>query len=309
MPNTLGHLGVQGVATRVAIRGADARWIGLGCLLPDFPWILCRIARFLPVLDLFQIQLYAIVQASLAFCLILSGALALMSARPRRVFGILAFNSLLHLLLDATEVKWGNGVHLLAPFSWRLLSFGWFWPESLPSLVMTGLGLGFAAWCLLRGVGSRAPVTWGTPAARLAAGGLLLVYLAGPALLRQMPARADTCFMGTLQDRAERPGRYVEFDRARIAVGEQGATLRFFSGESLSVTADAPLKTGLASVKARFQDERTLRLLEVHYHPAGLRDAATYLGILLIGLIWLRGAGFEAAAGGPQASKGLASLP
>ncbi len=301
MPNTLGHLGIQGVATRLAFRGADARWIGLGCLIPDIPWILCRIARFLPGLDLFELQLYAIVQASLAFCLLLSGALALMSARPRRVFGILAFNSLLHLLLDALEVKWGNGVHLLAPFSWRLLSFGWFWPESLPGLLMMALGLGFAAWCLWRGVGSPDPVAWGTPAARLAAGGLLLVYLGGPALLRKLPARADTRYMGTLQRRSERAGRYVEFDRARISAGERGASLTFFSGESLALTGDGALKTGLASVKGRFEDEHTLRIRQIHYHPARQRDAATYVGIALIGLIWARGAAFrkDGHAAGP----------
>src|SRR5262245_35760153 len=309
MPNTLGHIGVQGVATRLSMRGADPRWILLGCLIPDLPWILLRLARFVPYLDPYEVQLYGIAQASLACCLLLSGALALLSARPRLVFSILALNSLLHLLLDALEVKWGSGVHLLAPFSWRMLNFGWFWPESAPSLLMTALGLGFGAWCCLRRPGPFIPVSAGSSAGRIAAAFLLLAYLITPALLRHLPENANNRFIATLKDRPGRPGRHFECERGRVVRSGGGLALRIFSGEAFHLEGAQVREGELLSVRGRFVNETTLRVEEAHRHPAGLRDAATYVGIGLIGLIWLLGAAFGAPKAGENPPKLLASDP
>ena len=57
-----------------------------------------------------------------------------------RVFLVLGFGVLLHLLIDACQIKWGNGPHFLVPFDWRLTNFGFFWPEQLPSHLLTALG-------------------------------------------------------------------------------------------------------------------------------------------------------------------------
>jgi hypothetical protein len=95
-------------------------------VIPDVPWILQRIvsAGFTAsVVDPYDLRLYTIVQSSLIACLVLSLALSLLSSAPRRVFMLLAFNSFVHLLLDAMETKWANGVNLFAPFSWQLLNF------------------------------------------------------------------------------------------------------------------------------------------------------------------------------------------
>ena len=93
MPNTLGHLCVQGLATRAVIRGADFKWILLGCVLPDLPWILQRVIRVLApeIGSPYDLRLYSIVQGSLVISLLLCGALALASAAPARVMAILSF--------------------------------------------------------------------------------------------------------------------------------------------------------------------------------------------------------------------------
>lgn len=102
MPNTLVHLGIQGIATRLMIREADYKWIFTGAILPDIPWILKRaVTTIVPGVDPIDLRLYAIAQSSLAGCLFLAGALAIFSRRPWRVFFILVLNSLIHLLLDA----------------------------------------------------------------------------------------------------------------------------------------------------------------------------------------------------------------
>jgi hypothetical protein len=116
VPNTLVHFAVQGAASRGLWQRLDPRWIYLGCLLPDVPWILRRlvVGFGLPV-DAFDLRLYTMGLASLAGTLLLCAAVALLTAAPRLVLAVLGTGALLHLLLDATELKFGNGVHLVAP--------------------------------------------------------------------------------------------------------------------------------------------------------------------------------------------------
>ena len=40
MPNSLVHFAVQGVVTRSVLRDADIKWVFLGCIIPDVPWII-----------------------------------------------------------------------------------------------------------------------------------------------------------------------------------------------------------------------------------------------------------------------------
>ena len=88
--------------------------------------------------------------ASLAITLLLAAAIAALTAAPRRVFAWLGLNALLHLLLDATEIKFGNGVHLLAPFSWRMTSFDLVAGESPLYLALTLAGVALVLLDLAR---------------------------------------------------------------------------------------------------------------------------------------------------------------
>ena len=151
MPNTLVHFAVQGAASRGLWQRLDPRWIYLACLLPDVPWILRRavVGFGLPV-DVFDLRLYTMGLASLAGTLLLCAALALATSAPRLVLAVLGTGALLHLLLDATELKFGNGVHLAAPFSWRMTSFDLLPGESLVYLVLTAAGALLLAWEIAR---------------------------------------------------------------------------------------------------------------------------------------------------------------
>ena len=149
VPNTLVHIGVQGLGNRLISTRIDLKWVFLACIIPDLPWIFRRtIISLAPSVNIYDLRLYTLVQASLLFCVLLSLAFALMSEKPRLVFGILAVNSLVHLLLDAAEIKWGNGVHMFAPLDWQLLSFGLVWPDSLLVALLSLLGLLLGIWVL-----------------------------------------------------------------------------------------------------------------------------------------------------------------
>ena len=147
MPNTLAHVGVQVAISRALWRDAELRWISLGCVIPDLPWIAQRaITTLLPQIDPYEMRFYAVAQASLAVSLVACAGFALLSRRPRHLFLLLSVNAVLHLLLDALQTKWANGVHLFAPFSWTIWNAGWFWPESPWTWFLTALGLGAFAW-------------------------------------------------------------------------------------------------------------------------------------------------------------------
>ena len=116
MPNSIGHFGAQGVATRLLIKEADPKWILAGCIIPDVPWIMRRAAQtLLPAVDRYDLRLYAITQSTLLLSLVLAGALALLASRPRLTFLVLGLNCVIHLILDACRIKWGGGIHRIVP--------------------------------------------------------------------------------------------------------------------------------------------------------------------------------------------------
>jgi hypothetical protein len=289
MPNTLAHIGVQALATRAVIRDADLKWAFLGAVIPDAPWILRRVAAALvPGLSAYDMWLYAAVQSSLLFCLVLSGALAALSARPGRAFAILALGSLMHLLLDALQEKWANGVHLFAPVSWELLNFGLFWPDEMPTVLLTVLGLGCFAYAWRRAAPwARDPVVPG--AGRLAlAGVLILVYALLPLALRSGPEAADNHAVRTLREVAARPGRTLELDRAFYERRGGAGVVITYAGEELAVQGPQQDRSGTVSIRGRFVDERTILVTEMHAHWPLARDLANYVGLALIAIYWVR---------------------
>lgn len=290
MPNTLAHIGVQALVTRGVIRQADMGWILTGCILPDVPWIVQRVIRAAPVeVSVYDLRLYAIVQSTLAFSLIAAGALACLSARPLRAAGVLGLGCLLHLLLDATQTKWANGVVLFAPLDWQVLNFGLYWPEDWPSLAMTVFGSGYFIWAfvrfrpwVLRNPPPRiSPLRWGLMI------GLLAIYLLGPVPLMPQARSADPHYVATLQDTETRPGRAVGFDRARLTRDAEGRPLlRPWTGEILQMEgAGLPEKDATLSVLGHFGADGGVIAAQVHMHPAGRRDAFSYLGLLAL-MLW-----------------------
>lgn len=290
MPNTLAHMGIQALVQRGLIRRAEPGWIWLGCLLPDLPWILQRVVMAFSLdVSPIDLRLYAVAQSSLAVCLLAAGGFALLSGAAMRVFAILASGSLLHLLLDALQTKWANGVVLFAPFDWRPLNVGLFWPEDWPSYALSLLGLvTFLILAVREGPApSRGPKLG---AVRLAgAAGLLAGYMLLPLALGPLAERDDPHFAATLRDAAQRPGRSIEFDRAGLRSDGHGAPeIAVWTGETLHLTNVRPLPAeGDVSLKGRFEDVGTIAVSAYHLHPAGRRDLQTLIGLGLILWWWL----------------------
>jgi len=288
MPNLLAHFAFQGPASHGVIRAADPRWIVLGCLLPDVPWIIQRAARALaPAVDAYDLRIYAVIQASLLFSFLLALGVTAVARDGRKVLAILLLGCALHLLADALQTKWANGVHFLAPFSWRLQNFGLFWPESVVSYLLTVAGLAYVGWALRRLWDTAVPVLelGGRRVATFAA--VLAAYLVLPFAFMGTVEAENNHFVGTLRDRDERTGQYVEFDRNRYLQRDGETLLRTFAGEELALRGEDLGEPGTVSVRGRFVDEKTVQVTGIHHHAAGFRLAASYVGLLIIAALWL----------------------
>lgn len=284
MPNTLVHLCVQTPASRLTIQDADFKWIALGCIIPDIPWIMQRIITFaIPGINILDLRIYSIIQASLFFSLILSLAFSLVTDRPVRIFILLAFNVTLHLFLDALQIKWGNGVHFLVPFSWRMTNVSLFWPEGSFILVLSlaGLGVliffGLKEWC-------RA-IRWATRKSSYALAVVLLIgYIALPFALFDGPVEENNHYVATLNGKEQRVGKKIEIDRGQYSDSDQ--TIYVVSGEKLVLRGDVPHEDALLSVRGYFLDNGTVQATAIHVHSK-FRDLASIAGLAGILLIWL----------------------
>ncbi|WP_028583591.1 hypothetical protein [Desulfogranum mediterraneum] len=284
MPNTLAHLGVQLLASKALFKDSDTKWIALGCIIPDLPWILQRLAQGLfPGEEALSLRLYCIVQASLLCSLLLSAALSLLTPKANKLFLLLGFNCLLHLLLDSLQIKWANGVHLLAPLSWQLTSFNLFWPEHwLTTLFsLTGvIAVSYFGWSdRNRPAGLQL-----SPRRCLGSVLLLAAYLILPLVFRAGPLAANNHFLATIAHRELRTGQDIQVDRGRYH--PQEGSLQLFTGERLQLSPP-PLGAGeCLSLQGTFLDGRTVKVQALHHHSSR-RDTLSRVGLFLVLFLWL----------------------
>ncbi len=283
MPNTLAHFGIQALASKAVDRTADIKWVAVGCIVPDLPWITQRLIAFLvPGIDLLSLRVYCLIQASLFFCLLLSGSIALLTRNAGRAFLLLAGNSLVHLLLDAMQTKWANGVHLWAPFSWQLSQFQLFWPEHRISGALTAGGLFIIVYY---GWNDRRIVLFLKRSfyPLLLSSLLLISYALLPFMFFDDSIEADNHYVQTLQNKEQRSGKVIGFDRCRY--DRSTATITVFTREKFKLISDLSIADGTISLLGKFTDTHTITTSTVHQHSAG-RDFYSYAGLSILLLLW-----------------------
>jgi hypothetical protein len=266
-------------------------WLLLGCVIPDIPWILRRLAGSLaPDMDAYDLVQYSTVQASLLFCLVLSAGFACLARRPVIVAAILSLNCLGHLLLDAVEIKPGNGVHLFAPWSWKLFNIGWLWPENFTITVLTMLGMGLSLW-LMRSQPQQLDLVPDRARLRIFLCVLaLVIYLAAPFAFMWGPYNADNHSVRTLREIDQRVGRTVRLDRQRYFAedGDGGHYLLTYTGEKLRLDGVPLERSGYASVEGVFVAVDMIRVTNIHQNQAVFRNYASIAGLLILSIVWIR---------------------
>jgi hypothetical protein len=282
LPNTLIHIAIQAPLSRAVYHKAAIPWILAGIIIPDIPWIFQRIFYNFPLVDPFHLRLYTTVQASLLFCLLFSWAVTAFAKRPGPVFLLVGSNCLLHLILDALQIKWGNGVHLLAPFSWQTIDLGIIWPEHYAGYIFSGIGIVYLLfmWRTTQQEGlalSRSP-RWKSAIVCLA------IYIFSPFVFMEQQEKSNTNFIQLKKDAEIRSGQSIELDR--VSFEKETSTVTIFAREKLSATGALPQQSGTISLKGRFLSPDSLHIEQFHIHNS-YRFYASQVGLFLVLLIWL----------------------
>ncbi len=277
------HLAIQGLSGKPWLASGDLRWLALGTIVPDLPWILQRALRTLAEPDLIALRAYCVGQSSLLLSWVLCAALALLAPRPGRAFGWLASATAVHLVLDAVQHKWGNAVLFLAPFSWASPQFGWFWPENPVVALLSIAGVGTAI--LLRRGDPPGPLR---PAVPRLAGALLLfaLYAVLPFSMISSAISSNVHYLDVLREPGTRPGHPIAFDRVDYrATPGRGAEIRAWNGEIFRVSEGGPPSSAMLSLKGRFEAPDVIEIEAYHRHHPYARQVASLIGLALVAWI------------------------
>lgn len=279
IPNTLAHIAIQSGALG-AFRVPFAAVLA-GCLIPDLPWIPYSILWAGGADDLARELAYACVQASLVFCVVLSLGFSWLFDRWLPVAIVTSLGCALHLFVDALQDKWGNGVHLLAPFDWTHFSIG-IWPiESTFTLLIT-LG-GLLVILFVKRLKTDAAMICLTRRRAIGIAGTLAVYLVVPVAFVDDVIASNTFYLETMSDPSDRAGKYIEFDQNPVKVTGKNVAIVSHTGEVLTITNPPEgIHSGTYSFKGRFVSGDRIRISAWMAHSAW-REFATYIGLAIIG--------------------------
>ncbi len=289
MPNTIAHFAINGLSTRTVFTHADFKWIYLACVIPDLPWIVQRIIKKLPLsIDLYDLRAYCITQSSLLFCILLCMSFSMLAKQRSKVFIILLIGSLLHLLLDATQIKWANGAQLLAPVNWELLRFDLFWPESFATYVLTILGLIYFIFNFKKSIQANCEEFNISIKTIILSAVLLSAWLMSPVVFTQSVYAADNHFIATLKDLENRTGKKIEIDRNIYLQTYNEHKIKTSYGEIINLQGfDAEVESSsLISLQGIFTDNHTIQVERYHVHTR-FRDFASMFGLACVLFIWL----------------------
>jgi len=293
MPNTLAHIGVQLPLSRFVSWKIDPRWIALGLLIPDLPWIYQRILKTAaPGLSHIDIRAYMVVLSVPVFCFLLAGSVSLLFRGSKWIFLTLAFQILFHLILDSLQEKGGVGVFLLGPFNWNYSSWPIFSMDGWVSGLMT-LNGAITTFLILAGkiryneIHIQPPVQkWRYFASAI----LLLAYALGPMWLTKGAIEANVHDLKLWSGAIPRTGMQVHFDRAQYEPGETmgiGSISDTFKSGAVKIEGIQIDHPALISTVATFRDESTLITSSYVVHPKGRRFWYSISGLACVLFIWV----------------------
>ncbi len=284
MPNTLCHIALQGPVSRIA-SSVSLPFIFAACIIPDIPWIILRLFAKTNIFPLYDLRLYATAQASLVCCLILALAMSFLAKNVWLTFLVSGANCLLHLLFDAVQVKWANGVHLLGPLSWDGLQLNYIWPENAFFIVLSFLGVGYVLFFwreAVHGFGRDFFISRFRGLAILVLTGCWLVV---PLYFISGVEKAGNHYILTLRDREHRMGKYIEIDREPFDFPDKTITTR--TGDTFILEGNIPDVSGILSIRGVFQSEDVIRCGEYHLHSI-FRYGASFIGLFMCCTMWIQ---------------------
>jgi len=205
-----------------------------------------------------------------------------------KTFSVLSLGSLLHLLLDPIQIKWANGVHLFAPFSWELINYGVFWPESFITYILSisGLIFFFLNWKNIKD--ASLPIVFRLKKF-IQFSIMMMVYFATPIFFIEDVETADNHFVSTLRNFHQRTGKYIEKDRKKIFFNEltQSYWIESFGDDYIELKGVNDLESSKLSIQGTFITNNIINVHNYHENWGVFRDGASYVGLLLLALVWV----------------------
>lgn len=282
MPNTLCHIALQAPLTGIIFPRRLLIWALAGCIIPDVPWVSLKLLLFLDYFNPYDLRLYFTAQASLFFSLLLTATLSMFVYNSREAVIVAGGNCVLHLFFDALQIKWGNGVHLLAPFDWKMYRLELLWPEHgiVTTCTLFGLIYFLVMWkpiCNdLRKTTSF--LNFSNNTKHIAGLIFCLAYLLGPLPFFDAMQQSDTYYINTMRHVDKRPGKSIVFDRAHYRVATK--EIRIYTGELFKIVGPQPTESGRVSLQGIFVAPNTVFSKSFHYHR-DFRDWASITGLFL----------------------------
>jgi len=254
-----------------------------GCVIPDLPWIVRRLVDASSFsVEPISTYAYFIAQSSLVGCFFACIAFAFLFRNFKVVAAYALLGSLVHLLLDSLQDKWGVGVHLLAPFNWEALRLGVFQVDSVFTHLLTVAGI--IPFLFITKARHDARLLCLNTYRIAGCCVCIIAYFSVPLLFISHVVASDSRYLHTLENKDERRGKLLELDRETTSVTGDTWHTTTHIGEVLAIlNPDANMKDGgTYSFKAEFDNEHEIWVTDWKRH-SGARDTASYVGLLLIG--------------------------
>jgi hypothetical protein len=249
-----------------------------GCVIPDLPWILRRGFHALGWgWDPITTEAYFIAQASLFLCAPAAIAFGFLFRDSMRFAVIAMLGCVVHLLLDSLQIKWGNGVHLRAPFDWEHFQIGVLEIDT-PLTVFVSM-MGIVPLLMLPQIKDEARLLAVDSIRSIGIAIALICYLAAPLMFVEAVVASDSRDLRTLASQADRIGKTIELDREKVSLSEGGANITTHTGEILALHGANDVREGVYSVRGTFVETGRIEAIRIKRHTEG-RDLASYVGLL-----------------------------
>jgi hypothetical protein len=285
LPSLMVHYGTTLLAGWPVRHQSVTTALLLGATWPDVPWMALR------VLDLWSpdelripLRLYAQAFHTPLMCLWGGLIFACFMQRPRPQALAFIGAAWFHLVLDAFQTRYGNGVALLYPFSWRVYDFELFWPDGTIGLILLAMSTAVvlhAFWKGLEPLHLRRP-SW------LRVTALTLGYLLMPLATWHAAFDANVFNALFIYFPSALEGKEVGFERNAL-VSSKPPRLRTWYDHHLALdqVPDEARPGDVVSLRGTY-GEGQLKVRQFHIHSLDLHSTPSIVAFVMLVLAFWR---------------------
>lgn len=168
-----------------------------------------------------------------------------------------------------------------------------FWPNSVTTYALSLFGLVYLLFYWRKSL----HIDSGLVLKQLPRTGLAAVMLAGYLLLPVWfladAEKTNSHYIGTLRHVEQRSGKYIELDRV-VFSPVPTSHIQTDTGESIRVRRITETMPRVISLQGQFINAGEIEVKTYRTHAGRLRDGISYLGLLLVLLLWATVLGREA---------------